>query len=86
LRQKTLASEHRLGILPAMSPPALSAVELEHDPVWAAAQAAPLSDEPETEEERAAFEEGMADIRAGRVVSRDAILATIERMRIEQGE
>jgi predicted transcriptional regulator len=69
-----------------VSLPALSAVELEHDPVWAAAQTAPLSDEPETEEERAAFEEGMAGIRAGRVVSRDAILATIERMRIEQGE
>jgi hypothetical protein len=28
----------------------------------------------------------MADIRAGRVVSREAILATIDRMRIEQGE
>ncbi|MFO0760004.1 MAG: hypothetical protein U0359_26200 [Byssovorax sp.] len=71
-----------------MSPPpaqaALATASI--DPVWAAALAAPPADEPETEDQRAAFEEGMADIRAGRVVSRGEILATIEKMRRAQGE
>jgi hypothetical protein len=61
---------------------------LENDPVLAAFLNAPVSDEPETDEERAAFELGMADIRAGRVrtVGREEIQATIERMRRDQGE
>lgn len=58
------------------------------DPVLAAFLSAPLSDEPETEAERAAFEVGMADIRAGRVrtMGHDEIRATVDRMRLDQGE
>jgi hypothetical protein len=60
---------------------------LEHDPVLAAFDNAPLG-EPFTDDERAAFEVGMEDIRTGRVrsVSRDDMRATLERMRREQGE
>lgn len=46
-----------------MSPPPASAVD---DPVLAAFLAAPVSDEPETEEERAADLEAIADYQAGR--------------------
>ena len=56
------------------------------DPVLAAFLNAPLSTEPETDEERAAFDVGMADIRAGRVVSHEAVLQTIDRMRRDSGE
>jgi hypothetical protein len=56
--------------------------------VLAAFLRAPVSDEPETQEERAAFEVGMADVRAGRsrAISQDEMTAIIERMRREQGE
>jgi hypothetical protein len=60
----------------------------ETDPLLAAFLNAPVSDEPETEEARAAFEVGMADLREGRVrtVSHQEIQATIERLRHDQGE
>lgn len=60
----------------------------EDDPVLAAFLRAPVSDEPETEEDRAAFEVGMADIRAGRArtLGQQEISATIDRMRRDQGE
>lgn len=43
--------------------------------------------EPFTEEERAAFEVGMEDIRAGRcrTIPREEMLAKLERMRREHG-
>jgi hypothetical protein len=41
------------------------------DPVLRALLTAPLDDEPETAEERAAVEEGKADLAAGRVVSHE---------------
>jgi hypothetical protein len=58
------------------------------DPVLVAFLNALVSDERETEEERAAFEVGMANIRAGRVrtIRHEEIRATIEQMRIDQGE
>lgn len=58
----------------------------DNDPVLAAFRNAPLADEPETEEERAAFEVGLADIRAGRgrTIGRDEMRAKIEKMRREQ--
>lgn len=48
---------------------------------------APVSAEPETDDERAAFELGMADIRAGRAraLGPDEIGATIAQMRRAQG-
>jgi hypothetical protein len=61
---------------------------LMEDPVLAAFLNAPVSAEPETDEERAAFELGMADIRAGRTraLGPDEIRATIAQMRQAQGE
>lgn len=60
---------------------------LERDPIWAAILDAPLAEEPETEEERAAFEAIQADIQAGqRGLPSAEIAATIEQMRHEQGE
>jgi predicted transcriptional regulator len=46
-------------------------VEDNHDPVLAAAFNAPIV--PGTREELAAFEEGLADIRAGRTVTAEQI-------------
>ena len=43
------------------------------DPVLAALKAAPVDDEPETEEERAAVNEAREDVRAGRLVSHEDI-------------
>ena len=52
----------------------------------AALLAAPLADEPETDEERAAFDAIEADILAGRHgAGPEAIAATLEMMRLEQG-
>lgn len=57
------------------------------DPVLAAFRNAPLSDEPETEEEREADYAAIAEYQAGRarVIGREEVLAKIERMRLEQG-
>lgn len=69
----------------ALDPSATAA--LERDPIWAAILDAPLAEEPETEEERAAFEAIQADIQAGqRGLPSAEIAATIEQMRHEQGE
>jgi hypothetical protein len=46
----------------------------------------PLVEDDLTEAERVALEEGMADIRAGRVVSQDKVLETITQLRQQQGE
>ncbi len=46
----------------------------------------PLVEVDLNNDELAALEEGMADICAGRVVSRDKVLETIEQMRREQGD
>ena len=48
-----------------------------NDPVLAALLNAPEDDEPETEYERQAVAEGMADLAAGRVVSSAKILDDI---------
>jgi hypothetical protein len=59
----------------------------EPDPIWTAILAAPLAEEPETDEERAAFDAIQADVEAGRRGLLPAeIAATIEQMRLEQGE
>lgn len=42
-----------------------------HDPVLRAMLNAPFDDEPETPEERAAVEEALEDVRAGRVLSHE---------------
>jgi hypothetical protein len=69
-----------------MAMPVLEPVPQIDDPVWRAVLAAPVG-APETDEERAAYENLLTDIRAGRRgVGRDAVLATIERMRAEQGD
>lgn len=47
--------------------------EIGEDPVRRALDNAPLDDEPETEEERAAVEEGKADLRAGRTLSTEEL-------------
>jgi hypothetical protein len=52
------ASAAALDLTPAASP--------EHDPIWDAILRAPLAEEPETEEERTAFDAIESDIRAGR--------------------
>ena len=52
-----------------------------NDPVLAAIEAAPIVEF--TAEEEAAFEVGMADIRAGRVRTGDEVRAEIERWRNE---
>lgn len=68
-------------------PPFASAAALEaRDPIWEAVLASPLVEDDLSEEERAALDEGMEDIRAGRVVPRDVVLETIERLRRSQGE
>ena len=51
------------------------------DPIWEAILASPLMEDDLRDEERAALKEGMADIRAGRVVSQDKVLETIAQMR-----
>lgn len=53
----------------------------ENDPVLLAFRNAPLAEEPETEEERAADMEAIADIRAGRTVHHEDVLHTLARMR-----
>ena len=61
----------------------------ERDPLWEAVLASPLAHEAHdalSNEEHAALNEGMADIRGGRVVSRDHILSLLARMQHEQGE
>lgn len=58
----------------------------ERDPLWEAVLASPVVDDDLAEDERAALEEGLADKRVGRIVSRNHVLATIERMQHEQGE
>ncbi len=45
----------------------------ESSPVRKAIENAPLDDEPETDEERRAVEEGEADIRAGRTLSTEEL-------------
>jgi predicted transcriptional regulator len=76
-------------MLLVMSPVLLASAAVltdERDPVWEAILASPLVEDDLSEDERAALEEGMADIRAGRVVPRDKVLETIEQLRREQGE
>jgi len=58
----------------------------ERDPIWEAMLASPIVEDDLTDEQRAALEEGLEDIRAGRVVSRDHVLQTIDQIRREQGE
>ena len=73
------ASAAALDLTPAASP--------EHDPIWDAILRAPLAEEPETEEERAAFDAIESDIRAGRRgLPPQEIAAVIEQMRLAQGE
>ncbi len=45
----------------------------DYDPVLLALLTAPVDDEPETDEERAAVEEAKADIAAGRVVTNEEL-------------
>ncbi len=61
-----------------MAPPVPKAAPLlsgEH-PAIVALRNAPIDDEPETEEERAAVEEAKEDVRQGRVVSHPAVRAS----------
>lgn len=58
----------------------------ERDPIWAAILDSPIGENDLTDEQRAALEEGLEDIRAGRVVSREHVLETIDQMRRELGE
>lgn len=70
-----------------MPPPAAAAVAFEErDPIWEAILASPIVEDDLSEEERAAIEVGLEDVRAGRVVPRQVVFETIERMRHEQGE
>ena len=69
-----------------MGDPALKLTP-EMNPVWRAVLAAPLSHEPETDEEREAIAAIQADIAAGRRGrSSEDVRALIEEMRHEQGE
>ncbi|MFO0592366.1 MAG: hypothetical protein U0441_32775 [Polyangiaceae bacterium] len=57
------------------------------NPVWAAVLAAPLAEEPETEEEREAIAAIKADIAAGRRGHTvEDVHAVIEQMKRDQGE
>ena len=58
----------------------------ESDPVMAAILNAPLDDREDSEEERAAVEEGLADIRAGRWVSADAVAAMLGEKQPDNGK
>lgn len=72
-----------------MSPVLLTsaaALSNERDPIWEAMLASPIVEDDLTNEQRAALEEGLEDIRAGRLVSRDHVLQTIDQIRREQGE
>lgn len=57
----------------------LSDLRNEEDPVRRALENAPVDDEPETEEERVAVEEGRADIAAGRVISHGEVLRRLRK-------
>jgi predicted transcriptional regulator len=57
-----------------------------NDSVWLAICESPVVKEELSDEQRAALEDGLADICAGRIVTRDHILTTIEEMRIAQGD
>ncbi|MBX6352053.1 MAG: hypothetical protein IRZ10_01860 [Thermoflavifilum sp.] len=61
------------GLLPAVRKSLESILDGADDPVRRALENAPLDDEPETDEERKAVEEGKADIRAGRTLSTDEL-------------
>lgn len=71
---------HRLidSIPPSSYEEARDALEPLADPVLAALANAPIDDEPETDEERVAVEEGRAALRAGQY-------ATLEEVRRELG-
>lgn len=57
----------------------------DEDPVWAAWERAPVV--PMTDEERTLFDEGLAAMGAGGPTrTHDEVLATVARMRAEQGE
>lgn len=66
----------------------LAAWEMNNSPdsIWEAILASPLVEDDLSDDERIALEEGMSDIQARRVVSRDSVLETIERMRREQSD
>lgn len=53
------------------------------DPVLRSLREAPLDDEPETDEERAAVAEGRDDVRAGRTSTLDEVLAEFGLTRAE---
>ena len=68
------------AILANMSPVLLTSAAVrsdERDPIWEAILASPIVEDDLTDEQRAALEEGLEDIRAGRVVSRDHVLQKI---------
>lgn len=87
-----MAPGRRIRYILAMAPPPAAAA-LALTPADAAAErmaallALPLSDEPLTDEEREAFDEGERFLASGqRGVNPSEIRETIERMRHEQGE
>lgn len=65
---------------------ALSPLLDERDPIWEAVLASPVVEDDLSADERAALDAALMDLQAGRVVSRDRVLETIERLRREQGE
>ncbi len=71
---------------PVLLASSAAVLTVERDPIWEAILASPLVEDDLSEEERAMVEEGLADFQAGRVVSREKIVQTIERMRREQGD
>jgi|GEM_PF-4706152 predicted transcriptional regulator len=71
---------------PVLLASAAAVLTEERDPFWEAVLQAPLVEDDLSDEECAALEVGMADFRAGRVVSRDKVLESIKRMQREQGE
>ncbi len=58
------------------------------DPILAALRAAPIDEEPFTDEERAAFDAAVEDYRAGRVPIRSSeeVLALLEQARSDTAE
>jgi hypothetical protein len=58
----------------------------EADPVLTALMSAPADDAPESDEERAAVEEAMVEIRAGRWLEHDELRARIARQRLDMDE
>jgi hypothetical protein len=80
------ASVRYRGVMSPMRSTSATGLLEERDPFWEAVLASPVLEDDLSDEERAALDDAMNDLRAGRLVSRDQVFQTIERMRQDQSE